>query len=68
MTNLGRGVTFLEAEGAYTNNKKKMIYCIVSSNQVVKVKELVYEIDKEAFISINNVDEVRGRGFKASAF
>jgi uncharacterized membrane-anchored protein YitT (DUF2179 family) len=68
MTNLGRGVTFLEAEGAYTNNKKKMIYCIVSSSQVVKVKELVYEIDKEAFISINNVDEVRGRGFKASAF
>lgn len=67
MNNLHRGVTFLEAEGAYTNNKKKLIYCIVSTSQVVKVKELVYEKDKNAFISINNVDEVRGGGFKTKA-
>lgn len=65
MVNMNRGVTYLEAEGAYTNNKKKLIYCIVSSNQVVKIKELIYKIDKNAFISINNVDEVRGNGFKA---
>lgn len=67
MTKMHRGVTFLEAEGAYTNNKKKLIYCIVSSNQVIKVKELIYETDENAFVSINNVDEVRGGGFKAKA-
>lgn len=67
MTKIHRGVTFLEAEGAYTNNKKKLIYCIVSSNQVIKVKELIYETDENAFVSINNVDEVRGGGFKVKA-
>lgn len=64
MRELGKGVTFLEAEGAYTGNKKKLIYCIVPYNYIGKIKEIVYSIDSKAFISINDVDEVRGEGFK----
>ncbi|MDK2564840.1 YitT family protein [Romboutsia sedimentorum] len=64
MQEMKSGVTFLEAEGAYTNDKKKLIYCIVSSNDLAKLKDLVYKIDLDAFISINNVEEVRGAGFK----
>ena len=60
-----KGVTYLEAEGAYSNQKKKLIYCIVSTSQVAKIKEIVYKIDEKAFISINDVDEVRGGGFRA---
>lgn len=60
----GKGVTFLDAEGAYSHNKKKMIYCVVSSNQIAKIKEIIYKEDKHAFISINNIDEVKGGGFK----
>nr|WP_236887653.1 YitT family protein [Clostridioides mangenotii] len=59
-----RGVTFLEAEGGYTNQKRKLLYCIISTNQVAKIKELIYKKDNKAFVSINNVDEVRGGGFK----
>lgn len=64
MIEMKSGVTFLEAEGAYTHSKKKLIYCIVSSSDVAKLKELTYRIDMNAFISINNVEEVRGAGFK----
>ncbi|MGL4914294.1 MAG: YitT family protein [Romboutsia sp.] len=64
MSQMKSGVTFLEAEGAYTHNKKKLIYCIVSSNEISTFKDLVYKIDIDAFISINNVEEVKGAGFK----
>lgn len=64
MSATGKGVTFLDAEGAYTKVKKKMIYCVVSTNQVAKIKEIIYKEDKDAFVSINNIDEVKGGGFK----
>lgn len=64
MKELHRGVTFLDAQGAYTKNKKQIIYCIISSNELMKIKDIVYEIDDKAFISINTVEEVRGNGFR----
>lgn len=64
MKKLGKGVTFLEAEGAYTRSKKKLLYCIVPYNYIGKIKDIVYSVDSKAFISIHDVDEVRGEGFK----
>ena len=64
MTIVHRGVTFLEAEGAYTKEKKRIIYCIVSSNEIPKIKEIALNYDKKSFISVNDVTEVKGRGFK----
>lgn len=64
MTSMVRGVTLLDAEGAYTKNKKKVIYTIVSSNEIPKVKEIILKYDKKAFLSVNDVTEIKGRGFK----
>ncbi|MBO3446023.1 MULTISPECIES: YitT family protein [Clostridia] len=64
MHELHRGVTFLEAEGAYTHERKKLIYCIVSSNEIPKIKEISLKYDKKSFMSVNDVNEVKGRGFK----
>ena len=61
---LHRGVTFLDAEGAYTHERKKIIYCIVASNEIPKIKEIALKYDKRSFISVNDVSEVKGRGFK----
>ncbi|MGL4912775.1 MAG: YitT family protein [Romboutsia sp.] len=61
---LHRGVTFLDAEGAYTHERKKIIYCIVASNEIPKIKEIALKYDKKSFISVNDVSEVKGRGFK----
>ncbi len=45
--------------------KKKIIYTIVSSNEIPKIKDIALKYDKKAFISVNDVTEVKGRGFKA---
>jgi len=60
---LGRGVTYLEGEGAYTGNKKKVVYCIVTMNQLAKLKQIVKEIDDKAFMSVSDTAEVLGHGF-----
>lgn len=61
---LGRGVTFLKGSGAYTKQDKNVIYCIVTSKEVAKLKDILDEIDPSAFLIINNIIEVKGRGFK----
>lgn len=60
---LNRGITSLFAEGEYTHDKKKMLYCIVSSHQMVELKSAVHHIDPNAFITIIDTSEVRGKGF-----
>ena len=61
---LGKGSTFLNGEGAYKKDNKKIIYTTVYSTQVAKLKEIVEKIDSNAFVTINDVDEVKGKGFK----
>lgn len=61
---LVRGVTYLEGEGAYTGDKKRVIYCIVSLNQLAKLKQIVRAIDEGAFITVSDTAEVMGQGFK----
>jgi uncharacterized membrane-anchored protein YitT (DUF2179 family) len=62
---LSRGVTFLEGEGAYLGSKKKVIYCVVSLRQLARVKYYVQSADPDAFMTVVEVNEVLGRGFKA---
>lgn len=54
----GSGVTQLEAKGGYSNKEKAMIYFVVNRYQVVRMKELVHEIDHNAYISISEVADV----------
>ena len=55
-----RGVTFLDGQGAYSGDYKKIIYCIVTRLEITKLKEVVLAIDPKAFISISKVSEVEG--------
>ena len=64
MKNLGRGVTFIEAEGAYTKEKKKIIYSIVMSSEIPKIKKIALKHDEKAFISVNAILEIKGKGFR----
>lgn len=60
---LDRGVTYLEGEGAYTGNKKRVIYCIVTLKQLAKLKQIVREVDSKAFMAVSDTAEVLGHGF-----
>ncbi|MBE5821733.1 MAG: YitT family protein [Clostridiales bacterium] len=60
---LSRGVTLLNSEGYYTKNKKQVIYCVVNKYQLSDLKEIVKNIDTNAFVIINEAKEVLGNGF-----
>jgi uncharacterized membrane-anchored protein YitT (DUF2179 family) len=62
---LSRGVTFLEGEGAYLGTKRKVIYCVVGIRQLARVKYYVKSVDPNAFLTIAEVSEVMGQGFKS---
>lgn len=61
---LGRGVTYLHSEGAYTGNNKKVIFCIITRLEESKLKDIVRGIDDHAFLAIGNISEVKGGRFK----
>ena len=64
MMRLGRGVTFLHGEGAYTGEDKKVIFTVITRLEESKLKLLVSEIDDSAFLAIGNIAEVSGGRFK----
>ncbi len=61
---LGRGSTGVYAKGMYTREKKMMLLCVVSRNEVEKIKQIARKIDRKSFIIISNAREVLGKGFK----
>lgn len=65
MQKLNRGVTLLKGEGGYTSEKKDIIYCTLTSREIAKLKELVNEVDPRAFLTVYDVVEVKGKGFKS---
>lgn len=58
-----RGVTYFEAEGAYTQTKKKVVYSVVNRAQLTQIKDIVHRHDPEAFVAVGDVSEVLGEGF-----
>lgn len=64
LARLGRGVTYLNGEGAYTGDDKKVIFCVITRLEEAKLKSIVEEVDSEAFLAVGNIAEVRGGRFK----
>ncbi len=52
------GMTQLEAKGGYSNRNKAMIYFIVNRYQVIRMRDIVHEIDPSAYITISEVADV----------
>ncbi|RED60417.1 YitT family protein [Cohnella lupini] len=61
---LDRGVTLMPSIGAYSGEDKMVIYCVVSRFEIRKLKSLVRQHDRKAFIVINDVHDVLGEGFR----
>jgi uncharacterized membrane-anchored protein YitT (DUF2179 family) len=64
MDRLGRGVTYLHGEGAFTGENKKVIFTVITRLEEAKLKSIVEEIDDHAFLAVGNIAEVRGGRFK----
>lgn len=65
LTKLETGVTLINATGAYTGNKKKVVMCVVKKQQLPSVRSFVCEADPTAFMIVTKATEIFGEGFKA---
>jgi uncharacterized membrane-anchored protein YitT (DUF2179 family) len=59
-----RGLTILPGTGAYTGTPRPVLYCVITRPEVNQLKELVREVDPQAFMVIGIAHEALGEGFK----
>lgn len=64
MQGLSRGVTAWQAKGMYTGEERSMLFVTVSRAQVRELRELVHNVDPEAFLVIGQGHAAYGRGFR----
>lgn len=64
MDEIGRGVTFFQGKGGYSGIARDMLFCVVSTRELGRMKDLIYRFDKRAFVIVADAHEVLGEGFK----
>lgn len=63
MVEMERGVTQLSARGAYTGVERPVVLCVLSPQEVSRLKEIVRQEDEKAFMFITDAHEALGEGF-----
>lgn len=64
LTRMERGVTGLKGIGKYSGEEREVLLCVVSRREIAQLKNLVGELDPDAFMTITDTHEVLGEGFK----
>ncbi|MDQ0417279.1 uncharacterized membrane-anchored protein YitT (DUF2179 family) [Croceifilum oryzae] len=64
LNRLGRGVTYLSGQGAFSGEDKKVIFCIITRLEEAKLKSIVEDIDPQAFLAVGNIHDIQGGNFK----
>jgi len=60
---MDRGVTILDGRGSFSGKKRNVLYCVVARNEIVRLKNIINEIDPNAFVAVGTVHDVVGEGF-----
>ena len=62
---LKRGGTIFNGKGMFTKEEKEVLYTVVNRREVTDLVHYIFEIDPDAFISIQDAHEIIGKGFKS---
>ena len=62
---LDRGSTLIHGETGFMHNKYPIVLTVVNNRELTLLNNYVYQIDSDAFMIINQVNEVRGKGFSS---
>lgn len=54
----GRGITLISASGYYSNTEKTVVYFVVDRFQIGRLRSIVREADRNAFVTITEVSDV----------
>lgn len=60
---MDRGCTAIPAQGMYSDEMRKMLFCVVGKKEVLDFKDCVKELDPHAFVIVTDANEVLGEGF-----
>lgn len=63
---LDRSATIFNAEGAYSNSKVTIISTVLNKREFIRIKAFIRSVDENAFVTVANVREVIGEGFKTT--
>jgi uncharacterized membrane-anchored protein YitT (DUF2179 family) len=63
MDELERGTTIINARGGYSKQDRPILYCVVTSSEVMQLKTIVHDIDPNAFMVVGSANEALGEGF-----
>ena len=63
MKNMERGVTAVKSVGMYSGTERDMLFCVVPRKEIIWLRDIVREYDKQAFLIVSDVKEVFGEGF-----
>jgi uncharacterized membrane-anchored protein YitT (DUF2179 family) len=64
LKNLRRGATYFHGRGIYKNDEKEVIFTALTRRELVALQEKIKIIDPEAFMTVIDIRDVRGEGFK----
>ncbi|WP_297392093.1 YitT family protein [uncultured Peptoniphilus sp.] len=59
-----RGATYIKGITSYKKKDVNILYVVCSSKQLVKLRQIIKEIDPDAFVSVSDTSEILGKGFK----
>lgn len=59
-----RGVTAFKGRGMFTKKDKEILLCVFSQKEITKVKNIVRNLDSDAFLLLTDMKEVLGEGFE----
>ena len=65
MKELDVGVTMMQGMGAYSNTSTEIIMCVMRKQNLIKVRNILKEVDPNAFVIVSSANEVFGEGFKS---
>lgn len=60
---IDRGITVLNGNGYYSKQEHKILYVVISRQQLMPIQNVIHEIDPKAFVIIADVHQVMGEGF-----
>ncbi|MBU0712139.1 YitT family protein, partial [bacterium] len=64
MQEMGRGGTEIFGNGFYTRQERNILFTVVTRKEVATLRQIIRQIDPDAFVIIANVHEVIGEGFR----
>ena len=64
MKTTGHGVTCMDATGMYSGSERNVLMTVVKKHETSALKDMVTEVDPEAFMILSDASEVLGYGFK----